>query len=132
MDEFTEGVANYEPPVSINAELWEPNAGDYLVGRVVSVSEREFDWGLAKSAVIEQDETFKHYLVRLQRKVIADQWNELDPQVGSRVGIKFCGQPEGKSYFVYHLTVDPAAPEWDGPQNTGDDDIYGDDDDPLA
>jgi hypothetical protein len=97
---------------------WKPEVGDELEGTVLEVDEYEGDHGPYPVVLVGTDDG-KKVTVYGSRSVLMSKLAKKRPRVGDRIGIKYLGYPEGKSYHNYNVEVDPVdpvaqpEPDWD-------------------
>jgi hypothetical protein len=97
--------------IDLDEESWLPRdlgPGATLKGEIRSVSTFEGDYGPSPVLVVLTDDG------RLVRWIAfgAVPQNELtaqNPQVGDRIGVRFLGRAEGKSYDSYRIVVEHRA-----------------------
>jgi hypothetical protein len=87
-------------------ETWSPQPGETLVGRIVGYISRVTKRGPARLAVVEREDGSGRIQVWITAIVLKSAFEEQKPRAGDRVGIRYNGRHETKSYHLYSLVVD--------------------------
>lgn len=88
---------------------WQPEPRETVVGTVLRF---EHPRTKAENRVlpvvvleIDGDDGPEELRVAVKHKVLRDELLKAKPEIGDRLAVRFLGQPEGKSYFVYVVSV---------------------------
>jgi hypothetical protein len=84
--------------------------GATIIGEVVSFSEYDAGWGAYPIITLRLSDGSERAL-HAQREVLQQELAKARPRIGERIGVKWLGQAEGKTYHRYLLRVD--RPEGD-------------------
>lgn len=94
---------------------WSPEPGDTVIGTV-----RRFEHPKTKTGdrflpivVLEVEATegtTEELRVPVKHRVLASELLDSKVQLGDRVAIRYLGQPEGKSYYLYRVSTAAAGP----------------------
>ena len=100
-----------EQRLAAESEAWRPQVGETLIGEVVSIGERNSQFGedvypLLTVRTDEGRELHFHAFHTVARQELASQ----KPQIGDRIGIRYLGKPDGKKYEHYRIVVERAEP----------------------
>jgi len=90
-------------------EGWRPEPGDKLIGTIVAVSTSsggEYD---AYPIVVIREDDGREVACHAFHQVLQSELARARPAIGDRVGIKFLGIEEGRSYNTYRVIVDRPA-----------------------
>jgi len=91
------------------AELWNPAAGETLIGTFLRYETRYSPklGGDTKVAIIEEAGSGDLYAVWLSRSVLASEYERQNPQEGDSIGHKYHGlkQPRGAGQAYHNYTV---------------------------
>jgi hypothetical protein len=79
--------------------------GPLIVGHVIGFGEFDAGWGPYPIVTLRLADG-RERSVHCQREVLARELAKARPRIGERVGIKWLGQPEGKSYHRYVVRID--------------------------
>ena len=82
-------------------DTWNPEVGDKLIGKVTGIREPMTSVGQRKVAEITTEDG-KTYSVWM-RRVIEEEFKRKNIDVGTKIGIKYLGIPEGKRYHNYKI-----------------------------
>jgi hypothetical protein len=102
--------ASIAQQLDADPEFWEPTPGAKIIGVLTAIEEDVGQFGAF--AVYALDTTDGPVAVRAQHKALKSQLDELRPQVGDSVGIKFKGNREsasGNEYRDYKVVVERAS-----------------------
>jgi hypothetical protein len=95
-------------------EAWRPKVGDYLIGKVVSLDERDGEYGSYPIVTVSRADGTRlafHAFHTVARGELA----RLRPKIGDEIGIKYHGKDAERGYERYTMRVDRpgAEPDWD-------------------
>jgi len=109
-------------------EGWRPEAGDEILGEVVTVDTREGDYGPYPYIEVEDEATGKIVGVHAFHTLLKNEISQKRPQVGDTLGVKYHGKRETKrtdskgrtqEYESYRVVFERAsgepvapAPDW--------------------
>jgi hypothetical protein len=79
--------------------------GPLIVGHVIGFGEFDAGWGPYPIITLRQADGGERS-VHCQREVLARELAKARPRIGERIGIKWLGQPDGKSYHRYVVRID--------------------------
>jgi hypothetical protein len=99
-------------------ELWNPEAGDQLVGELLRLEERETRVGTAQVAVVADADNGQLWSVFLTRTVLKSEFERQAPRAGDIVGIKYHGTKSfrsGEGTYHYYTVRVSRAPGSDQP-----------------
>jgi hypothetical protein len=102
--------------LSQEREAWRPAAGEQLVGTVLSITERESNYGGTYPLLVVATDDGRALDVHAFESVLLDELAKLRPRVGERIGIAYLGKHEERGYHRYRLVVDRDAQpsvDWD-------------------
>lgn len=84
--------------------IWQPEPGEYLVGRVISV--RTVDTSVGESIVAEvEDEDTDQVVAIFLSAMLRQRFEEYNVQPGDRIAIKYHGKRLGRRGEYKHFTV---------------------------
>lgn len=99
------------------ATSWRPEVGDELIGRLVRVDTRPTKQSAAERVAILEREDGSHLAAWMFYRVLADEWDQADPQPGELVLLKRLpdgiAKAHGGAFRRYRVTVDRAEPPGD-------------------
>ncbi len=84
---------------------WRPREGDTLVGRIARYGTASGIYGPVRTATVERDNG-EQRTVWLSSRVLLALFDEQQPQIGERIGLKYAGRHPEKGYHRYALLVD--------------------------
>ncbi len=88
------------------AEAWRfETDGATIIGTVVGFSEWDAGWGPYPILTLRLADGSERAL-HAQREVLQRELAAVRPQIGERIGVKWLGQPDGKSYHRFQVRVD--------------------------
>lgn len=98
-----------------HAEAWRPQPGDKLIGRVVSIDQRD-DYNDDPYPVVtvqpEQGDPLAWHAFTTVGKAELAKWR---PEIGETIGVIYKGRHPERKYHLYRVAVDgrpPSAPDW--------------------
>ncbi len=98
-EEFVEALESLD----VLPEAWRPEGvGDALVGKLVDVRRGVSQYGVFDVAVIRDGEE-REWGLWLSSQGLRQQWDELQPRVGERVGVKYLGEQQSAARRTYKL-----------------------------
>lgn len=93
---------------------WSPEPGDTVIGTVLRFEHPKTKTGdrYLPIVVLEIDgsEGTKELRVAVKHKILAAELLDAKVQIGDRAAIRFLGQPEGKNYYLYRVSIAAAGP----------------------
>ena len=103
---------------------WDPQEpGDTIIGELIDVVKVQTPYGKRRVATVWVPKAGCEVTVWLSKKVLADQWDKREPEIGDHVGIAFRGEREADngdySYQLYSVHVERRRPADDGPADQG-------------
>jgi hypothetical protein len=95
-------------------EAWRPKAGEYLIGTVTSLDERDGEYGSYPIVTVVTDDG-KRLAFHAFHTVARGELARLRPKVGDEIGIKYHGRDAERGYERYTMRVDRPGAEvdWD-------------------
>lgn len=112
-------MASLQDRLDRTTVAWKPEEGDSLTGRVIDIEQVENEYGVYPALTVLTDdgqEKTWHAFTTVARSEVAKR----RPKVGDSIGVKYLGQPTGKSYKLWRVVVEHVDPEprkdidWDG------------------
>jgi hypothetical protein len=95
-------------------ECWKPKPGDILVGTVERYSTGQTMYGPCRTVILRRDDG-ERVSLWLSSKVLLSQFEQHQPRVGERVGVRYHGKHPERGYKRFSLLVDrdqPAEPDF--------------------
>lgn len=106
-DEILRRLNGERPP----AETWKPAPGDVLIGEVVDLDEIEVEHGSYPVITVLRDG--KRFAWHAKPSVARFELARVAPEVGDMIGIRYDGQPAGRSYHLFRVVLDrPPRIDW--------------------
>ena len=93
-------------------EAWRPKVGEYLIGKVVSLDEREGGYGSYPIVTVQRGNGMRlafHAFHTVARGELA----RLRPKIGDEIGIKYHGKDAERGYERYTMRIDRPGAEAD-------------------
>jgi hypothetical protein len=88
---------------------WSPAPGETLVGRVQSYETITGLYGACPAVIVAREEDGAPVTIWLSAVVLQSLFEEEQPQVGDRIGLRYLGLHPTKGYKRYALLVDREA-----------------------
>lgn len=89
-------------------QVWKPQPGEYMIGRVLSIRDIETDMGSGRLAEIEDEDTGEVKTLFLTT-MLKDRFLEYNVGAGDRIAVKYHGKKQnakGREYHHWTLFVD--------------------------
>jgi hypothetical protein len=95
-------------------EAWRPKVGDFLIGKVTGVDERDGEYGTYPIVTVETEDG-KRLAFHAFHTVARGELARLRPKAGDEIGIKYHGKDAERGYERYTMRVDRPGAEvdWD-------------------
>ena len=95
-------------------EAWRPKPGEYLIGKVTGIDERDGSYGTYPIVTVETEDG-KRLAFHAYHTVARGELARLRPKTGDDIGIKYHGKDAERGYERYTMRVDRpgAEPDWD-------------------
>jgi hypothetical protein len=95
-------------------EAWRPKQGDFLIGKVVSLDERDGEYGSYPIVTVQRPDG-ERLAFHAFHTVARGELARLRPKTGDEIGIKYHGKDAERGYERYTMRIDRpgAEPDWD-------------------
>lgn len=88
---------------------WHPEPGEILVGRIVRYDEGRTPYGQVRTVIVQDEETGERVSIWLSNTVLKNEFDRLSPAAGERIGIRYVGKDDQRSYHKYKVRLDRDA-----------------------
>ena len=95
-------------------EAWRPKQGEFLIGKVVSLDDRDGEYGSYPIVTVETKDG-RRLAFHAFHTVARGELARLRPKIGDDLGVKYHGKDAERGYERYTMRVDRpgAEPDWD-------------------
>ena len=86
--------------------VWRPAPGEVLVGTIEAYDKAHSPYGEVRTVTIRDEQSGERVAVWLSSTVFLQQFEQGQPALGDRVGLKYSGKHLTKGYHQYRLIVE--------------------------